>query len=45
MADTRIQIEVEDWVRRNWMPSQYETNFFRERLSPFGPVASLTLTQ
>jgi len=32
MADTRIQIEVEDWVRRNWMPSQYETNFFRERL-------------
>jgi len=19
-ADTRVQLEVEDWVRRNWMP-------------------------
>lgn len=32
MADTRIQIEVEDWVRLNWMPSQYGTRFYRERL-------------
>lgn len=32
MADTRIQLEVEDWVRRNWMPSQYGTKFSRERL-------------
>ena len=33
MADTRIQIEVEDWVRRNWMPQQFGQNFYRERLS------------
>lgn len=33
MADTRIQIEVEDWVRRNWMPSHFGTKFSRERLS------------
>jgi hypothetical protein len=32
MADTRIQLEVEDWVRRNWMPTQYSTKFSRERL-------------
>jgi hypothetical protein len=33
MAVTRIQIEVEDWVRRNWMPQQFGQNFYRERLS------------
>ena len=32
MADSRIQLEVEDWVRRNWMPTQYGTKFSRERL-------------
>jgi hypothetical protein len=32
MADTRIQTEVEDWVRRNWMPSHFGTKFSRERL-------------
>lgn len=32
MADTRIQLEVEDWVRRNWMPPQFGTRFSRERL-------------
>jgi hypothetical protein len=32
MADTRIQLEVEDWVRRNWMLSQYGTRFSRDRL-------------
>ena len=32
MADTRIQIEVEDWVRRNWMPAHFGTKFSRERL-------------
>src|SRR5579884_2438349 len=32
MADTRIQLEVEDWVRRNWMEAQYSTKFSRERL-------------
>lgn len=32
MADTRVQIEVEDWVRRNWMPQQFGMKFSRERL-------------
>jgi uncharacterized protein YceH (UPF0502 family) len=32
MADTRVQLEVEDWVRRNWMKTQYGTRFSRERL-------------
>ncbi|MBV9182901.1 MAG: hypothetical protein JO356_16450 [Acidobacteria bacterium] len=32
MADTRIQPEVEDWVRLEWMPAQYGTRFSRERL-------------
>lgn len=32
MADTRMQLEVEDWVRRNWMASEYGTKFSRERL-------------
>ena len=32
MADTRIQLEVEDWVRRNWMPSEFGAKFSRERL-------------
>lgn len=32
MADTRVQLEVEDWVRRNWMASHFEMKFSRERL-------------
>ncbi len=32
MADTRIQLEVEDWVRRNWMPLEFGTKFSREQL-------------
>jgi hypothetical protein len=32
MADTRTQLEVEDWVRRNWMPGYFGTKFSRERL-------------
>jgi hypothetical protein len=32
VADTRIQLEVEDWVRRNWMPSHFGMKFSRERL-------------
>lgn len=32
MADTRIQLEVEDWVRRNWMASQFGMKFSRERM-------------
>jgi len=33
MADTRIQLEVEDWVRREWMPEKFRCQFFRERVS------------
>lgn len=32
MADARIQLEVEDWVRRNWLPAQFGQRFSRERL-------------
>ncbi|HUH96701.1 MAG TPA: hypothetical protein VLZ89_05040 [Anaerolineales bacterium] len=32
MADTRIQLEAEDWVRREWLPEQYGQKFRRERL-------------
>jgi hypothetical protein len=27
-----MQLEVEDWVRRNWMPTQYGAKFSRARL-------------
>ena len=33
MADTRVQLEVEDWVRRVWMPDKFGRKFFRERVS------------
>ncbi len=32
MADTRVQLKVEDWIRREWMPDQFGQKFFRERL-------------
>lgn len=32
MADTRVQLEVEDWVRNNWMLATYGMKFRRERL-------------
>ncbi len=32
MADTRVQIEVEGWVRENWMRSQYGKEFHSGRL-------------
>jgi len=32
MADTRIQLEVEDWVRRNWLATHFGTKFSRERM-------------
>ncbi|HEY1924875.1 MAG TPA: hypothetical protein VGG58_06460 [Candidatus Acidoferrum sp.] len=32
MADTRVQLEVEDWVRRNWMLTHFGMKFSRERL-------------
>ena len=33
MADTRVQVEVEDWVRREWMPLKFGQRFRRERVS------------
>ena len=32
MADTRVQLEVEDWARENWMRQQFSHNFYRNRL-------------
>lgn len=32
MADTRVQLQVEDWIRRNWMPDKYGQSFHRERV-------------
>lgn len=32
MADTRVQLEVEDWVRENWMQKQFGQRFHRSRL-------------
>ncbi len=32
MADTTVQLEVEDWVRENWMREQFGQAFYRERL-------------
>ena len=32
MADTRVQLEVEDWVRREWLPTKFNQQFRRERL-------------
>lgn len=34
MADTHVQTEVEDWVRREWMPKKFGQRFQRERLKP-----------
>jgi hypothetical protein len=32
MADTRVQLEVEDWVRENWLQNEYGRKFYRNRL-------------
>jgi hypothetical protein len=32
MADTRVQLEVEDWIRKYWMPEEYGQTFHRERV-------------
>ena len=32
MADTTVQLEVEDWVRRHWLPRKLGGKFSRERL-------------
>ena len=33
MADTRVQVKVEDWVCREWMPARYGQRFSRERVA------------
>lgn len=33
MADTRAQVEVEDWIRKSWLPDKFGQQFRRERLS------------
>lgn len=32
MADTRVQHEVEDWIRTEWMPSRYGESFQRDNV-------------
>lgn len=32
MANTRVQTEVEDWVREKWMPGHFGCEFYRNRL-------------
>ncbi len=32
MADSRCQVECEDWVRRNWLPEKFGQGFYRERM-------------
>ena len=32
MADTRIPLEAEDWIRQEWLPQKYGQSFRRERL-------------
>jgi hypothetical protein len=32
VADTRIQLEAEDWVRREWMRERFGVRFSRERV-------------
>jgi hypothetical protein len=33
MADTRIQLLAENWVRNTWLPQQYQQSFSPQRLS------------
>ncbi|MGB9588163.1 MAG: hypothetical protein ACPL7O_08290 [Armatimonadota bacterium] len=33
MADTRVQLEIIDWVREKWMPEKFGCHFYRNRLS------------
>ena len=32
MADTRVQLEVEEWVRSRWLPAQYGQSFRKRRV-------------
>jgi hypothetical protein len=31
MADTRVQLEVEDWVRQTWTLQHFRVNFYRSQ--------------
>lgn len=33
MADTKVQLEVEDWVRENWLSKRLERPFYRNRIA------------
>jgi hypothetical protein len=32
VADSRVQLEVEDWIRRNWLPERYGQRFSKGKL-------------
>ena len=32
MADTRVQLEVEEWIRAEWLPEHLGHSFDRERV-------------
>ena len=32
MANTNVQRNVEDWVRKEWMNKSYGKNFYRDRI-------------
>ena len=32
MADTRVQLEIENWVRSEWLPQQYGQRFTARKL-------------
>ena len=32
MSDTRVQLEVEDWVLEHWMSEQFVRSFYRYRV-------------
>jgi hypothetical protein len=32
MADTRVQLEIEDWIREHWMAKSFGQAFYRNRL-------------
>jgi len=32
VADTSVQLEVEEWVRSNWMPAHFDKSFLGKRL-------------
>jgi len=33
MADSRVRLEVEDWIRREWLPARFAKLFSKERVS------------